>query len=241
MTRQLKIAALGLAAFMAAAGPAYAQISAEDAPFCIEMTNHGLDFSVVVEIEDDGIVKKSGYEEGSCAELGDRIRVEWTDYQGIFSVTWKSYYPKKIREPDDLTWFVMGTVDHYEPSDLKKAFEKLVSGERVQLKMGYDYRSKAYQCYRDGEPCVWELEEDSNEIGLLDYRISEKSRLEIDGQSYEVWIIEWSSGKIIYSPLLRIPLKEYAYRSFQKQPELYLVTEVTGIHRLKKAPASDRK
>lgn len=135
----------------------------------------------------------------------------------------------------------METLFHYEPSGLKTAFEKLVSGERVQLKMGYDYRSRAYQCYRDGEPCVWELEEDSNEIGLLDYRISEKSTLEIDGQTYKVWIIDWSSGKIIYSPLLRIALKEYGYRSLQKEPELYLVSEVTGIYRLNGGQASERK
>ena len=63
----------------------------------------------------------------------------------------------------------------------------------------------------------------------------------IGGKDYEVWVIEWSSGKIIYSPLLRIPLKSYAYRSVLKDPELYLVNEVVEIHRLETPNHSNRQ
>lgn len=217
-----------------------AEAPEQDAPFCIEMILRGKPYPFVVEHKDGGMVKRTGREDGTCDKLGENVRIEWSDYLGLFPVSWREYYPRRLREAVP-TWFSMGTLIQFEPPDLKEAFETLVAEGQVQLNMSYQYNMEAYQCDQSGENCERETEHDDFDIGAVDFKITERKDLTIGGEDYQVWVIDWSSGKIIYSPLLRIPLKSFSYRNLLKEPELYLVSEVVGIHRLKKAAASGRE
>ncbi len=208
--------------------PVGAEAPAKDAPLCVEMIHRGEPYSVIVEYEEGGMVSRTGYEAGSCAELGEKVRIEWADYQGLFRIKIKGYYPSRVREPG-ITWFWMEWHYNYEPKDLRKAFEMLRAGEQVRLKVRLQYNSEAYQCYGSGEPCEHILDDESVELGLMDYPVPKKGTLDIGEKSYEVWTIEWTGGTIVYSPRLKIPLKVYSYWVNPRLVGLKLENEVVGI------------
>ena len=201
---------------------------AQDAPLCVEMIHRGEPYAVIVEYEYDGMVKRTAYEGGNCSDLGEKISIEWTDYQGLFRIKIKDYYPSKIRQPG-VTWYWLGWLYKYEPTDLRKAFEMLRAGEQVRLKVRLQYNSEAFQCYGSGEPCEHILDDESVELGLMDYPVPEKGTLDIGEKSYEVWTIDWTGGTIIYSPRLKIPLKVHSYWVNPRIVGLKLESEVVGI------------
>ena len=224
---------------MAVAPGTRAETPAQDAPLCVEMIHRDLPYSVIVEYEENGMVKRTGYKGGSCDKLGEKIGLEWADYLGLFPIKLKGYYPRKVREPD-ITWFWTETLNEYESSDRRELFDSLRISRQVEVRISSTYSSEAFVCYGSGEPCEHETEGDIYDYGPINFEISKREILSIGGKDYEVWIIDWSSGKIIYSPLLKIPLKDYAYRSVLKDPELYLVAEVVEIHRSIEVPSSER-
>ena len=207
---------------------------------CVEMILRGNPYSFIVRHKEDGMVERTGHKGGTCDRLGEKVRIQLTDFLGLFPVSWREYYPRRIREPVP-TWFSMGTLNQYEPSDLKKAFDTLVAEGHVQLNMSYQYDMEAYQCDQSGKNCERETEHDDFDSRAIDFKIIQRQSLTIGGEDYEAWVIEWDYGKFIYSPLLKIPLQSFEYSVRLKDPEPHLVHEVVGIHRLKTAPASGRQ
>jgi hypothetical protein len=220
--------------------PVGAEAPAKDAPLCVELLLDGDPFRVIVEYRDDGRVERTGHEGGTCAELGEKSRLEWSDYLGLIPLKRREYYPGRVRGTVP-TWFWIEVLFHFEPTELNKAFDTLVAEGQVQLNMSYEYNMEGYQCDQSGENCERETKHRDDKIGAVEFKLSERKNVMIGNVDYEVWVVDWYLGRIVYSPLLRIPLQSYEYRTRLTETKLHLITEVVGIHGVNKAPASGRQ